>query len=137
MAQPRPTIEIEISLAAEEPQPSASPQPEWPFHILILGDFSGRANCGLNNSRHTPLDFQPTLVDRDNLDQVMGQFKVELHLPILGETGSHLSMKFCGLDDFHPDRIVERLDFFQAFMELRQRLSDLTTFPEAAAEVRR
>ena len=136
MAQPLSTFRVEISLSAEEPQPLARPEPECSFHILILGDFSGRANRGIDNPPHTPLSFHPTFVDRDNLDQVMEQFQVELQLPVFGETGSHLTMKFCGLDDFHPDRIIERLDFFQAFMELRQRLSDPTTFREAAAEVR-
>ncbi len=70
-------------------------EPDAPFHILILGDFSGRKNRGL----HAPLaGRQPVLVDRDNLDHVLSGFNAELKLP------DH-TLKFREMEDFHPDRL--------------------------------
>lgn len=70
-------------------------EPDVPFHILILGDFSGRKNRGLQ----APLaGRQPVMVDRDNFDRVLSGFQAELKLP------DHL-LKFREIEDFHPDRL--------------------------------
>ena len=48
------------------------PEPETPFRILILGDFSGRANREFFESGRLA-DRRLLSVDRDNLDEVMAR----------------------------------------------------------------
>ena len=76
------------------------------------------------------------LIDRDNFEDVIGQLAPELHLPLGGPDGPRVAIRFTDLDDFHPDRIFERLKIFQALRDTRQRLDDRGTFEAAASEVR-
>ena len=96
-------------------------EPETPFRILLLGDFSGRAA----QSAKPPVRWNPVEIDRDNFDEVLA------HLAP-GFSGIH----FRELDDFHPDRIYEDSKLFQALRELRRKLQEPATFAEAAAEIR-
>ena len=107
---------------AEQSEELARPEPDSPFHILIAGDFSG----GAGKKR------APVMVDRDNFDDVLARIAPELRLPI-GE--SEITLKFRELDDFHPDRLFERLGPFRALRDLRRRLADRSTFAAAAAEI--
>jgi type VI secretion system protein ImpC len=79
---------------------------------------------------------KPVLVDRDNFDEVLAHFAPQLRLPLGGLQGPRIPIHFHELDDFHPDRIFERLKIFQALRQTRERLSDRSTFDAAAAEVR-
>lgn len=106
----------------EEPEELLRPEPDSPFHILIAGDFSG----GAGRKR------APVMIDRDNFDDVLARIAPELRLPI-GE--SEIALKFRELDDFHPDRLFERLGPFQALRDLRRRLADRSTFAAAAAQI--
>jgi type VI secretion system protein ImpC len=98
-----------VVLEAEaDAAPAKVTDSDTPFRILILGDFSGRANRkrseGLAGRR-------PVAVDLDNFDEVMQQMPVVLRLP-----GAHL--RFRELDDFHPDHIHRNAEFFQKISEL-------------------
>jgi type VI secretion system protein ImpC len=106
----------------EQSEELPRPEPDSPFHILIAGDFSG----GAGRKR------APLMIDRDNFDDVLARIAPELRLPI-GE--SEIALKFRELDDFHPDRLFERLGPFQALRELRRRLADRSTFAAAAAQI--
>ena len=87
-----------------------------PFRILILGDFSGRANRGL----HAALaGRRPTPIDLDNFDEVLEQMQTGLRLP-------GVELRFRELDDFHPDHIYRAADIFQ-------NLDRLSAEPEAPA----
>lgn len=133
--------------AAAEAAPAATPTAETPFGILLMGDFSGRGVAPLagpsahqdmpsGSSRPASSGTQPRtpiMIDRDNFDQVMGKLGVALRLP---GAGQETFLRFQELDDFHPDRLFERLDVFGALRDLRRRLDDPQTFPAAAAEVR-
>ena len=110
--------------------------PKTPFRILILGDFSCRANRNIFDIEDLP-DRRPLLVDRDNLDEVMARLGVEIYLPILGNDNPPALIRFAELEDFHPDRIFERVDVFQALRDIRKKLDDPRTFASAAAKVRR
>ena len=124
-------VEIETgekSAALERPEPDA------PFHIAILGDFSGRKNRGVLDAKLEGR--KAVLIDRDNFDDMMARFAPELHLPLGGQDGPRVPVRFRDLDDFHPDRIFERLKMFQALRDIRQKLNDRSTFDAAAAEVR-
>ena len=105
------------------------PDPETPFRILILGDFSGRMNRATEN----PPRFQPVLIDRDNFDEVLAGMGVGLTLG--GKRSGRIALSFRELEDFHPDRIYDRHDVFQPLREARRKLNDPGTFAAAAAEV--
>src|ERR1035441_5021544 len=64
-------------------------EPETPFRILLLGEFSGRSSTS----------WKPMEVDRDNFEEVLARVSP-------GFSG----LRFQQLDDFHPDRIYGQRD---------------------------
>ncbi len=86
------------------------------FRILLLGDFGGSTG-------------KPLVIDRDNFEQILEKVRPAVNLPIFGE------IEFKELDDFHPDRLCERLDVFHTLKATRKRLEDPTTFRAAAAQM--
>src|ERR1019366_7545176 len=106
--------------------PSAHPsaavlEPETPFRILLLGDFSGRSAQAAQSSTV----WKPVEVDRDNFEAVLA-----------GVGPGFSGISFRELDDFHPDRIYQQNRLFQALREVRRKLEQPATFAEAAAEIR-
>jgi type VI secretion system protein ImpC len=103
------------------------PEPEQPFLIALLGDFSGRANRGLlekHLSQRRILE-----VDRDNFEQVLERLAPALQL----EAGN---VRIRELDDFHPDRLLASLELFQGLRWTRSELLDPETFHRAANALR-
>jgi len=133
MARPSSFANVEIE-TGERSQRVEPREPDLPFHIAVLGDFSGRENRGVLDARLQGR--KAVLIDRDNFEDVIGRFAPELHLPLGGPDGPRISIRFIGLDDFHPDRIFERLKIFQALRDTREKLNDRATFEAAASEVR-
>ncbi|MDQ3997930.1 MAG: type VI secretion system contractile sheath small subunit, partial [Gemmatimonadota bacterium] len=88
------------------------------FRIAVLGDFSGRTNRGLVETGRALAARRPVRVDRDNVDDVIARFAPELHLSF-GD--AQTGVRFSELDDFHPDRLYERLPAFRALRETRER----------------
>jgi type VI secretion system protein ImpC len=106
-----------------------------PMRIAILGDFSGRANRGLENFRE--IAQRPAIaVDIDNFDQVMKRLGPTLELSTPGRPGLPVALEFGTVDDFHPDQLFQRVGLFRALREIRQRLLDPATFAQAAAQLR-
>lgn len=121
--------------AGRDPMP-AVPLDDTPFRIAIVGDFTGRASRGSGANEGGPaVARRPAWpVDRDDLDVVLREMGPALHLGL--EAGSPpLAIRFQSLEDFHPDRLYQRLPLFQALRDLRQRLSNPATFKAAAAEL--
>src|SRR5436309_8295942 len=106
-----------------EARPSAHsrPDPNTPFRILCVGDFSGRSSGDI------------VAVDRDDLDDALARLHPELRL----DTPVEVRLDLASLEDFHPDRLVDRLDVFHAFRTVRRRLHEPDGFRAAATEVRR
>jgi len=106
-----------------EPRPIARsrPDPNTPFRILCVGDFSGRSSGDI------------VAVDRDDLDDALARLHPELRL----DAPVEVTLDLASLEDFHPDRLVDRLDVFHAFRTVRRRLHDPEGFRAAATEVRR
>jgi type VI secretion system protein ImpC len=115
----RTSVEIDVE---EKPGRAAVLDPDEPFRILVMGNFSGGAG---RNRRLIE-------IDRDNFDQVLALLAPELHL-VSG--GAAIPVRFRSLDEFHPDQLFARLPLFQKLRELRQRLADPATFSAAAAEL--
>ena len=90
-------------------------EPETPFRILLLGEFSGRSSTS----------WKPMEVDRDNFEEVLARVSP-------GFSG----LRFQQLDDFHPDRIYGQSRLFQGLREVRRKLETPSTFAEAVAEIR-
>jgi type VI secretion system protein ImpC len=98
-------------------KPSAVLDPESPFHVLLLGDFSGRTG-------KSSTAWRPVAIDRDNFEEVLAQIRPQF-----------AGIRFAELDDFHPDHIYQG-EVFQKLREVRERLEVPATFAAAAAEIR-
>ncbi len=109
----------------------ARPSSETPFRIAILGDFSGRTPRGISDSK-TIAKRRALLIDRDNFDEVLSRIGPELGMA-MGDGSLHL--RFSELDDFHPDRIFQRLEAFNKLRDLRERVQDPSTFQQTAEEL--
>ena len=115
-----------IALSVGGKPPTSRPRGDAPFRILVLGDFSGRESRGVCE----PLAGRRAVaVDIDNFNGVLARMKPALSLP----DGSGIS--FEALDDFHPDRIFERVPLFQKLRETREALRNPASAGRAAAEV--
>ena len=129
---PKPFDFGDVHLTVGGVSSSAHPHPETPFCIAILGDFSGRSNRKLSASE-TLGKRRALLVDRDTFDDALFQSGAELEFR-MGDAGS-LNLRFAELDDFHPDRLYERLEVFSKLREVRKRVQNPSTFKNAAEEL--
>lgn len=103
---------------------------EPPFHLLILGDWSGESDKIASQER------QAIEIDRDNFDDVLKKFNVGVHLDLYGDEAASIYLQFGELDDFHPDNLFRNISLFSDLRDLRRRLSNSDTFNLAAQEVR-
>ncbi len=101
---------------------------EPPFHMLMVGDWSGHAEKRDVSGR------RPIVIDRDNFDGVIKKLGTRLDLQMPG--GNVLPLEFAELDDFHPDRIFAQVPLFSELRDIRARLLDSDTFNSAAREMR-
>ena len=131
--------ERENTITDELPD-TVSTDPDAPFQIVVLGDFSGRAvdsqqiDAKISSRRFIE-------VDRDNFDSVLQSFNINLQLELNNSDSSSsdkplvVPVKINELDDFHPDELYEKLEIFSKLRSLRRRLKNNKTFTEAATEV--
>jgi type VI secretion system protein ImpC len=110
-------VNLDVSVG-REPRRNP-PQDETPFRVALIGDFSGRA------PRHPArLEIrQPIAVDRDNFDQVLAKVQPAIQLPASAKAAPE-TLTFSQLDDFHPDRLLQRSAMFRKLRDLRVRLQD-------------
>lgn len=107
------------------------PEPDAPFRILVIGDFSGRAN----RDQLDPLPGRTARkADIDTLETLLTEWKTRLGLR--AGTEHAFAMGFSELEHFHPDEVFARVELFGALRDLRARLTNPKTSPQAAAEVR-
>jgi type VI secretion system protein ImpC len=109
----------------------AIPEPDEPFRIGVVGRFRGHARP--SSDATAAATRAPVGVDRDDFDDVLAACAPSLRLP-LGD-GPPVEIEFHDLDDFHPDRLYERLPLFRSLRELRRRLADPASFRAAAQEL--
>ena len=104
---------------------------DGPFRILLMADFSGRARRGVVG----PLaERKIAFLDVDNWERVLAGLGGEIHVPA-GGSGPAIVIRPREIDDFHPERMFDKLEVFQALRSLRRRLMDPASFADAAAEV--
>ena len=98
------------------------------MRILLVGDV-----MGASAEKAPPIDQRPIVsISVDNFDDVFARFKPSVALPALG---LQAPVAFESLDDFHPDRLFDKLEIFGRFRTLRQRLQNTSTFEAAALEL--
>ena len=112
MPKPISFGKIDVSLTSAMKEAKSVPEEETPFRIAVLGDFTGRANRG--NINPGLAGRKPVFVDRDNIDEILARLNVGINLPILGKDSESVTIKFSEMEDFHPDRLYEKLDVFEA-----------------------
>src|SRR5262245_50749574 len=122
--------ELVATMEAEE----SSLSDDIPFHVLLIGDWSGRAKRGGSSGKESETA-RPLLVDRDNLDQLIGQLGVQLNIA-LRSGDQPLTVNFNELEDFHPDRLFNRLEIFAGLRRTRAELEDVESFSAAANRLR-
>jgi len=118
---------VHLDMLEDEGPARETPDPDTPFQILVIGDFSGRANRGL----HASIQGRRTVrVDVDNLDDAVADLQAALELP-------DASLRFRELDDFHPDHIYRNAAAFRELEESRHHpprgQATVATKPTAAA----
>ncbi len=106
-----------------------------PFRLLVMGDFSGRASRGALRAAASLVDLRPIQVDRDLIEELPAKLGAVISLT-LAEGETPLTLRFEELEDFHPDRLFERVAIFQHLRQVRRELRSPTTYTSAAAEVR-
>jgi len=104
---------------------SAEPLEARPFRLLLLGHY-GTAGAG------SVADAPVRRVDIDNLDELWEHFAPRLELDV---NGVRQVFEPRDLEDFHPDRLCERLPAFDELRALRRRLLDPSTAGDALEEV--
>jgi type VI secretion system protein ImpC len=124
---------IEITADTKQSSLRGSPEPDAPFRVLLLGDFSNRGGSKPTGGRRAKL--RPVVIDRDNFDEVLGQFCVEIELPAGIASKDTVKLRITELQGFHPDRIFTQIDALHVLEDLRKRLSNPATFATAAAEM--
>jgi len=132
----RPTSKIDLTLTFGDPHTLGRPNPEVPFRMLIIGDFSGKEAGQDRTEPRSPANRRPIRVDRDNIQDLPGVLKTTLRSPLLGDNAPPIALSFAELNDFHPDRLIHQIEPLQKLSDLRRRLANQATFPEAADEIR-
>lgn len=125
--------EIHLDVEAGRDRETPAPASDTPFHVALLGDFSGRSSRGICQTGSKLADCRAIPIDRDNFDAVLARLGVRLQLPLA--SGGSLPLEFKDMDDFRPEALFERVEVFAKLKELRGRLGDSRTFAEAAAEL--
>ena len=106
--------------------------------LVLLGDFSQRADREPPRGREALARARPRLLDVDTLESLIASFAAPLQLELAATGGAlPVTLNPRSLDDLHPDALIDQLPMFQQLMDLRHRLNDPRRFADAAAEVRR
>jgi len=105
------------------------------FRLAVCGDFSAGSAAGSppGASGVTLGSARAWRVDRDDFDDVLARVSPSLHLDL--GSGVVADVQIRELDDFHPDRLLERVPQFARLREVRERLVDPATFRRTAAEL--
>ena len=91
--------EVSLNIAPDERYESAELEPRA-FRILIVGDFSARGDAAATAND------TPRRVDRDDLDAHLARIAPRLRIDVDGQP---LDLAFTSMEDFLPDRLVQRV----------------------------
>lgn len=118
---------VSFNVSFKDARATSPIDPDAPLRIVILGNFSGRADAAGNCARQ---------VDCDNFDAICAQFAASLQLPPCAAGSADIDIAFSHLDDFHPDHLLRKIPALSILVELRTRLLDPGSSSAAVAELR-
>lgn len=101
---------------------------EIPFVMGVMGDYSGD-----NTDNKKPLkDRKFSQIDRDNFNDVMSNAAPQLSMKVpntLQNDGTEMSvtLDFKNMEDFEPQKIVNKVEPLKQLMDTRNKLRDLLT----------
>ncbi|MGH9795183.1 MAG: type VI secretion system contractile sheath domain-containing protein [Candidatus Acidiferrales bacterium] len=124
--------EIHLDVETGRQGAAVEREPDSPFRVAILGDFSGRASRGIRETGAKLASRRVISIDRDNFDEVLARLAPQLRLPLGGE--GEVAVAFKEIEDFRPEGLFESVEVFHKLRDMRARLADSRTFAEAAAE---
>ena len=128
----RPRVHITYEVETE----GAQLVRELPFVVGVLGDFSGDPTQPLR-----PLGERKFIqIDRDNFDEVMQRLTPGLHMRVenkLSDEGGEMAveLRFNGIEDFEPARVLDQVPALKALLETRNRLRDLMSKADRSEEL--
>jgi type VI secretion system protein ImpC len=128
-------ISFEVALGESRPSRHSRRRDGVSARILVLGDFSGQAD-GDEGEEIDISRRRAKVVDLDTFDSVFAALRPRA-VVAQPDGQDPVTMEFRNLDDFHPDRIFQELEAFQALRTSRTRLKDPATFAEEAAALLR
>jgi type VI secretion system protein ImpB len=103
----------------------AQEEKELPLKLLVMGDFTGRAD-------DRPLeDRKPVNVDKDNFNDVMKSMNLSASFNVAntlsGKEGEELpvNLKFQNLKDMEPEAVAKQVPELSKLMDLRDALTAL------------
>lgn len=117
----RGTIDFDFRFGQR--RPGMRRDDDQPFRILVLADLGGSARAPFDQRK-------PANIDLDTFDRIFARVAPRLSIDL---EGAPLAIDFAELDDFHPDRLFQRLEPFAALKRLREELADARSFQRAAA----
>ncbi|MCI0377171.1 MAG: type VI secretion system contractile sheath large subunit, partial [Gemmataceae bacterium] len=123
----------QINLTAGAAGDQEDLDPQTPFRILILGNFSGH---GRKSGQPHLDERRPVLIDRDNFEQILARSSAQVNMRLGPNPEKQMAISFWNLEDFEPDQLFQRLDIFESLRNLRRRLQDPAQFAAAAAEIK-
>jgi len=117
---PRPITDghLKIDLSLQPADVLTPADDDTFFPMVILGDFSGRANRSADSPGIV------AQIDCDNFEKVFARFDVSLHLAAAGLGSEKQTVRFGQLEDFHPDELIHQIKPFSRLFDLRGRLLD-------------
>jgi len=96
---------------------------ELPFKILVLGDFTGRADDRPVEER------APISVDKDNFDKVMAAQQLAVDISVRNAISEDadpgelpVALRFSSLADFRPEGLAQQVPELRRLLELRSAL---------------
>ena len=106
----------------------AKQEKEIPFVMGVMGDYSGDNT----ENKKALKDRKFSQIDRDNFNEVMNNISPAVSMKVentLEGDGSEMSVDlgFKNMEDFEPQKIVEKVDPLKKLMETRNKLRDLLT----------
>ncbi|HEX7389638.1 MAG TPA: type VI secretion system contractile sheath small subunit [Acidiphilium sp.] len=128
----KPRVHITYDVETE----GAQIERELPFVMGVMGDFSGDPTQPLKPMA----DRKFIQIDRDNFNDVMARMTPGLKLKVdnkLADDGSQMSvdLKFNGIEDFDPERVVQQVPALKALLETRNKLRDLMSKADRSEEL--
>ena len=104
---------------------NAQAEIELPLKLMVMGDFTGRADSTSLEER------KPIQIDKDNFNDVMKSHNLATDINVKntlsGKEGDEMavSLKFGTLKDFEPEQVARQVPEMNQILELRSALTAL------------